>query len=162
MFQDYFINFLNLAVLQCDAMNVFSHTGLLTNPKGSGQALLKDTLFILSLASLLNIEAIFRNHIRGCISSIPAKNRSVSQIKGKMSLRCKVTSRRKAFILIHTKLTPLKFISMVFRIFYNSQNFKETTLNVYYFYKSTCAPLFHKHCTRIIITQKSNILYYVF
>ena len=60
MFQDYSINFLNLAVLQCDAINIFSHTGLLTNPKGSGQALVKDTLFILALAFLLNIEAFLK------------------------------------------------------------------------------------------------------
>ena len=130
MFQDYFINFLNQVVLQCDAMNIFSHTGMLKNREGIGQALLKETLFMFSLAFLLNIEVIFRNFIRGCIRSIPAKNRSLPQMKGKMNLRCKVTSGRKAFIRTHTKPTPLKFISMVFRIFYNSQNFKETTLKV--------------------------------
>ena len=49
VFQDYWINFLKLVVLQCFAMNVFSHTGVLKNPKGSGQALLKETLFIFHL-----------------------------------------------------------------------------------------------------------------
>ena len=33
VFQDYSINFLNLIVLQCDAINVFSHTGVLKNPE---------------------------------------------------------------------------------------------------------------------------------
>ena len=46
VFQHYFINFLPLVVVQCDAINVFSHTGVLKNPEVSGQALLKETLFI--------------------------------------------------------------------------------------------------------------------
>ena len=58
---DYSINFLNLVVLQYDAMNVFSHTGVLKNPEHSGQALMSETLFI--LAFLLNIETIFRNYV---------------------------------------------------------------------------------------------------
>ena len=57
-----------------------------------------------------------------------------------MNLPCKVTSRKKVFILLQTKATSLKFISMGFGIFYNSQNLKEITLKVYHFYKSTSAP----------------------
>ena len=83
MFQDYSIKFLNLVVLQCDAMNVFSHTGVLDNPKSSGQTLLKETLFIFPLTFLLNIEAIFRNYVRGCITSIPAKKKIVFPNEGK-------------------------------------------------------------------------------
>ena len=49
MFRDYSINFLNLVVLQCDALNVFSHTGVLKNPEGNEQALLKETLFIFGI-----------------------------------------------------------------------------------------------------------------
>ena len=71
MFQDYSINFLNLVVLQYDAMNAFSNTGMLKNIKGTGQALLKETFFIFSLALLLNIKTIFRNYIRGCIRGTP-------------------------------------------------------------------------------------------
>ena len=144
-------------------MNVFSHTGVLKNPKGCGQALLKETLYIFPLIFLLDIEAIFRNYVRGCITSISAKNGSLSQMKGKASLGCRVTSRRKAFIQIYTKLTPLKCISMVFRIFYNSQNFKETPFNVYHLYKSTSAIFVSQSLhTHTIITQKSNIVYYMF
>ena len=93
--------------------------------------------FCFSLAFLHNIETIFRNYIRGCITSIPPKNKWLSLMKGKINLRCKVTARRKVFILTHPKPTPLKFISMIFRIFYNSQNLKEITLKVFHFYKST-------------------------
>ena len=41
------INFVDLhvVVLQCDAINVFSHTVVLKYPKVSEQALLKETLF---------------------------------------------------------------------------------------------------------------------
>ena len=46
VFQNYTVNFVNLVVLQCDAMNVFSHTEVLKNPESSGQALLKETLFV--------------------------------------------------------------------------------------------------------------------
>ena len=60
-------------------------------------------------------------------------------MKEKTNLRCKVTSIRKVFIPTHTKPNPLKFISSVFRIFYNSQNLKEITLKVYHFYQSTFA-----------------------
>ena len=97
MFQEYSINFLNLVVLQCDAMNIFSHgvlTGVLKNvfkknllvlkknifspecrkiPRAVDKPMLKETLFIFSLAFLLHIETIFRNCIRGCITSISPK-----------------------------------------------------------------------------------------
>ena len=104
-------------------MNVFSQTGVLKNPEGSGLALLKETFFIFSLGFLLNIETIFRGFIKDCITSIPQKIDRNYQMKGKMSLRCKITSRRKVFILLDTKPTLLKFISMVFKILYTSQNF---------------------------------------
>ena len=61
----YSINFLNRVVLHFNVMNVFLHTGALKSPKGSGQALLKEILFIFTLAFLFTIEAIFRNYIRG-------------------------------------------------------------------------------------------------
>ena len=85
MFQDYSINFLSLVVLQCNAINIFSHTAVLKNSEDSGQVLLKETLFLFSLAFLLNDETIFRNYIRGCIISISPKNRSLSQMKRKMN-----------------------------------------------------------------------------
>ena len=86
MFHDYSINFLSLVVLQCDAMNIISLTGVLKNSEDSGQALLKETFFIFSLAFLLNDQTIFRNYIRDYIISIPPKNRSLSQMKRKINL----------------------------------------------------------------------------
>ena len=113
---------------------------MLKNLECSGQTLLKEILFIFSLAFYLISKPFLETILRGCIASIPPKNRSLSQMKRKMILRCKVISRRKVCILFQTKPTPLKFISMEFRIFGNSQNLKEITLKVCHFYKSTSAP----------------------
>ena len=118
--------------------------------------------FIFSLAFLLHLNTTFRNFTRGYFTSIYTYNRSLSQMKGKMNLPCKVTSRRKFLIPLQTKPTPLNFISMGFRIFCNSQNLKEITSKVYHFYKSTSSPSFRNPCMYIMITQKSKVLYYLF
>ena len=126
------------------------------------KALLKETLFIFALAFLLSVETIFGNYTRGGITSILPKNRSLSQIKGKMNLRCKVTSRRKVFILTHTKSTPLKFILLVFRKLLYVTKFKRDYFKSLSFLQEHFCPLRFAIITHIIITQKSNVFYYMF
>ena len=109
---------------------------MLKNSEDSEQTLLKKTLFYFYFISTPLLVIVQKATLQVYLQ----KNRSLSQMKGKMNFPCKLTSRKKVFILFQTKPTPLNFISMGFRIFCNSQNLKEISLKVYHFYKSTSSP----------------------
>ena len=103
-------------------MNVFSHTEVQENSKGSGQALLRETIFVFSLTYLFNIEIIFRNYVSGCITNIPPKKWIVIPNKGKNEPSVQGNLQKKSLHPNTYNTNPSKIFSMVFRIFYNSRN----------------------------------------